>query len=121
MNNIELEFISSDILDDKKGEDKMKYILDRIRENKILVMEESLSSTEEAKLIEETMRSISEKFSGIEVSTLREKSDTGIREKLIKLLGGRTGGLTVIGPSKLIKQIKKEPKRISVWAERKME
>jgi hypothetical protein len=115
--NIELEFISSDILDEKKGEDKMKYILDKVRENKILVMEESLSSTEEAKLIEETMRSISEKFSGIEVSTLREKSDSGIREKIIKLLGGRTGGLTVIGPSKLIKQIKKEPKRISVLAD----
>jgi len=117
--NIELEFISSDILEEYKGEEKMQFILDKIKDNKILVMEESLSSTDEAKLIEATMRNISEKFSGIEVSTLREKQETGIREMIIKLLGGKTGGLTVIGPSKLIKQIKKEPKRISVFAERK--
>jgi hypothetical protein len=117
--NIELEFISSDILEEFKGEEKMQFILDKIKDNKILVMEESLSSTDEAKLIEATMRNISEKFSGIEVSTLREKQETGIRERIIKLLGGKTGGLTVIGPSKLIKQIKKEPKRISVFAERK--
>ncbi len=117
--NIELEFISSDILEEFKGEEKMQYILDKIKDNKILVMEESLSSTDEAKLIEATMRNISEKFSGIEVSTLREKQENGIRETIIKLLGGKTGGLTVIGPSKLIKQIKKEPKRISVLAEKK--
>ncbi len=117
--NIELEFISSEILEEFTGEEKMQFILDKIKENKILVMEESLSSTDEAKLIEATMRNISEKFSGIEVSTLREKQENGIRETIIKLLGGKTGGLTVIGPSKLIKQIKKEPKRISVLAEKK--
>ena len=116
---IELEFVSSEVLEEKTDEGKMKFILDRVKANKILVMEESLSSTEEAKLIEETMKSISEKFAGIEVSTLREKTESGIREKIIKLLGGKTGGLTVIGPSKLIKQIKKEPQRISVLAEKK--
>ncbi|MBN2251456.1 MAG: DUF2073 domain-containing protein [Candidatus Altiarchaeota archaeon] len=116
---IELEFVSSEVLEEKTDEDKMKFILEKVKANKILVMEESLSSTEEAKLIEETMKTISEKFAGIEVSTLREKTESGIREKIIKLLGGKTGGLTVIGPSKLIKQIKKEPQRISVLAEQK--
>lgn len=115
---IELEFISSDMLDKKKGDDKMKFILDRIKQNKILVMEESLSTTEEARLIEATMKQVSDKFPGVEVSTLGEKSEKGIRERLIRMLGGRTGGLTVIGPSKLIKKIKKEPQQISVLAER---
>ena len=117
--NIELEFITSDVLDSHDGEQKMDFILDKIKENKILVVEGSLSSTEEAKLIEATMRSITDKFTGIEVSTLRDKTETGIKERIIKLLGGKTGGLTVIGPSKLIKQIKKEPQRISVLAEKK--
>lgn len=116
---IELEFISSDMLYKKKGDDKMKFILDRIKHNKILVMEESLSTTEEARLIEATMKQVSDKFPGVEVSTLGEKSERGIRERLIRMLGGRTGGLTVIGPSKLIKKIKKEPQQISVLAERK--
>jgi hypothetical protein len=115
-NNIELEFISSQILDQLSGDDKMKFVLERIKENKILVVEGSLSSTEEAKLIEATMKDISDKFPGIEVSTLRDKAESGIKEKIIKMLGGKTGGLTVIGPSKLIKQIKKEPQRISIFA-----
>jgi len=117
--NIELEFITSDVLEEHDGEHKMDFILDKIKENKILVVEGSLSSTEEAKLIEATMRSITDKFTGIEVSTLRDKTETGIKDRIIKLLGGKTGGLTVIGPSKLIKQIKKEPQRISVLAEKK--
>lgn len=116
---IELEFISSEVLDEKSGEDKMKFILDKIKENKILVMEEGLSTAEEVRLIETTMREVSDKFPGIEVSTLGEKSEKGIKDKLIRMLGGRTGGLTVIGPSKLIKKVKKEPQQISLLAEKK--
>jgi len=115
---IEIEFISSEILDPMSKEERMRYILDHIKKNKILVVEESLSSTEEAELIEATMKQIDEKFSGIEVSTLREKTEGSLREMLIRLLGGRTGGLTVIGSSKLITKIKKEPQRISLFAER---
>ena len=73
---------------------------------------------EEAKLIEVTMETVSDKFPGIEVSTLSEKAELGIRGRLIKMLGGRTGGLTVVGPSRLIKKIKKEPQKISLLAEK---
>lgn len=116
---IELEFISSDTLASKSEDDKMKFILDKIKDNKILVMEESLTTTEESRLIEATMLMVTRKFPGIEVSTLREDASPGIREKIIRLLGGKRGGLTVIGPSKLIKRVKKEPKKISMWAESK--
>lgn len=116
---IELEFISSDTLASKSEDDKMKFILDKIKDNKILVMEESLTTTEESRLIEATMLMVTRKFPGIEVSTLREDASPGIREKIIRLLGGKRGGLTVIGPSKLIKKVKKEPKKISMWAESK--
>lgn len=116
---IEIEFISSEVLEGEESSDKIRYILDRIKENKILVMEESLTPLEETRLIEATMRQVDGQFPGIEVSTLREKTENGIKGKLIRILGGRTGGLTVIGPSRLIKKIKKEPQRISVLASRK--
>lgn len=116
---IELEFISSNVLAPKSEDEKMKFILDKIKNNKILVMEESLTTAEESRLIEATMHMVDSKFPGIEVSTLRENTVPGIREKIIKLLGGKSGGLTVIGPSKLIKKVKKEPKKISMWAESK--
>jgi len=114
---IEIEFISSNVLKSKTDKEKMDFILNKIKAGKILVVEESLSSLDESKLIEATMNQIDEKFRGIEVSTLRESNVNGIREKVIRFLGGKTGGLTVIGPSKLIKKIKKEPQRISLLAE----
>jgi hypothetical protein len=67
-------------------------------------------------LIEKTMSAIDEKFRGIEVSTLKEESGGGIREKLIRFLGGKTGGLTVVGPSKLIRKVKQEPQKILLFA-----
>ncbi|OYT54044.1 MAG: hypothetical protein B6U72_04020 [Candidatus Altiarchaeales archaeon ex4484_2] len=114
---VEIEFISSNILESKTNTQRMSYILNRIKKNKILVLERGLSSFDESRLIEETMKQIDEKFSGIEISTLKENNAKGVREKLIRILGGKPGGLTVIGPSRLIKKIKKEPERISLFAE----
>jgi len=113
---IQLEFITADVLDGMKVEEKMNYILERVKDDKILVIEEGMSVIEESALIEATMNQVNKKFPGIEVSTLREKNDRGIRERLIRVLGGRTGGLTVIGPSKIVKEIKKDPKRITMLA-----
>jgi len=113
---IELEFISARVLNGLGQNQKMDYLLDRVKEDKILVIEEGMSVLEESALIEATMKQINKKFTGIEVSTLRDQSAEGIRQKLIKMLGGRTGGLTVIGPSKLVKKIKQDPKQITMLA-----
>lgn len=115
---IELEFISSDVLNPMGEESKIEYIIDKIKKDKIIITDDSLSHREEARLIEETMKRINDNFPGIEVSTLGETKQ-GLREKIIRLLGGKTGGLTIIGPSKLIRKIKKEPQQIFVLAERK--
>ena len=113
---IELEFISSAILLEKEEDEKIEFIINNIKKNKIMVLEESLSTLEEARLIEETMKQVNRKFPGIEISTMRDKVEEGIKEKIIRMLGGKTGGLTIIGPSKLIKKIKKEPMKISMLA-----
>ncbi len=113
---IEIDFISAAVLDGMSREGKMKYILDHVKEDKILVIEEGMSAVEESALIQATMEEVNQKFTGIEVSTLREKNLDSIREKLIRLLGGRTGGLTVIGPSKLVRQVKKDPRSITMTA-----
>ncbi len=114
--DLELEFISSDMLGEKISDDRVKYILQRVKKNKILVVEETLSAREEAQLIEATMNQINDQFTGIEISTLKDKTEGGLKQRLIKLLGGSTGGLTVIGPSKLIKRIKQEPQQITMLA-----
>ena len=60
------------------------------------------------------MRMVGPNFPGIEISTLGGDSD-GLRSVLIRMLGGKRGGLTVIGPSKLIRQIKKDPTSIHLF------
>ena len=72
---IEIEFISSEVLKDKEGEARMKYILRRIKKDKILVIDGSLTALEETMLIEKTMSAIDDKFKGIEISTLRGKTE----------------------------------------------
>ncbi|ODS42695.1 MAG: hypothetical protein MSIBF_05175 [Candidatus Altiarchaeales archaeon IMC4] len=113
---IEIEFISPDVMKGKKSEDRIAYILDRVKSDKILVVEERLSPAEEGELIKKTMSEVSDDFAGIEVSTLGEGSKDGLRNSIIRALGGSTGGLTVVGPSKLVKKVKKEPQKIFLLA-----
>jgi hypothetical protein len=113
---VKLEFVRADVLDGMNVKEKMEYILAHVKEDMIVVIEEGMSPVEESALIEATMKQVNKKFPGIEVSTLGEKSEDGIRNRLIRILGGRTGGLTVIGPSKLVRQIKKNPTHITMMA-----
>ena len=113
---IQIEFITAEVLAGLSVQEKMSYVLEHVKEDKILVIEEGMSPLEETALIKATMEEVSQKFPGIEVSTLREKTEEGIKEKLIRLLGGRIGGLTVIGPSRIIREIKKDPRRITMLA-----
>jgi uncharacterized protein len=113
---IQLEFISAEVLASQSTPEKVKYVLDHVKEDKIVVIEEGMSALEETALIEATMAQVTKKFQGIEISTLRGKGEDSMRHRLIRLLGGRTGGLTVIGPSKLVRQIKKDPRSITMMA-----
>ena len=113
---IQIEFLTSAVLSQKHGKAKIGYLLDMIRQNKILVLEDPLPNEEETALIEETMRKVSSKFPGIEIGTLGNSGPEDFRGQLIKLLGGKTGGLTVIGPSHLVRAMKRDPKSMSIFA-----
>lgn len=112
---IEIQFISSDVLKDKTPPQKVQFILDQIKKskNRILVIEGTLSSSDEKELIAKTMTAITKDFPGIEVASLGEQSST-LKTQLIKLLGGKPSGLTVVGPSTLVKQIKRDPDKLSL-------
>ncbi len=106
---VKIEFVSSKTLQNLEENQKINYILSNIKKNKILVLEEPLTLKEEKELIERTMNLISKDFPGIEVSSLG--GGEGFKEALIKMLGGNIG-LTVIGPSNLVRELKKDPNKI---------
>ena len=70
---IHIEFVTSKVLD-KGGESKTDYILENVKSNTILVLEDPLTPAEEKELIKETMKAVDPHFPGIEVSTLDRKS-----------------------------------------------
>lgn len=113
---LEIEFISSNMLKEKRGYEKISFILYKIKEGKILILEEPLTPIEQSKLIEETMIGVDDKFKGIEVATLGEENKS-FTSKIAALLGIRKG-ITVIGPSTVIKRLKqeKEPQKILMSA-----
>ena len=109
---MEIEFISSNVIGKEK--DKVAFILDTVKKDKLLVFQYALSYDEESKLIEETMKRISGKFSGIEVSTLRNEGIEEWKAKVLDILGIRTNGLTIVGPSSMVKSIKKNPDMVKM-------
>lgn len=98
------------------SETKLKTLLKDLESNTIILVDAKLSANEEAQLIEETMKKVSNRFKGIEMDSLDpvEEKDVFLRMKslLVEFLSGKKRGLTLIGPAGLIKQIKKDPENL---------
>ena len=133
---LKLDFISSSKLNDKAPKSRIEFILSRVKDGRILIMDGVLKPEEEMDLIRETMRRVDDGFPGIEVCSLKKKTkafdfflDKAMDQKELfqKLLGNITGkksfvtnlrtGMTLIGPARIIKTIKKNPDSFSVLAE----
>jgi len=111
---IEIEFMPSSVFEGKDINQKITLILKNVKKKRIVVIEDPLSPEEEALLIQSTMETVSDDFSGIEVASFGKQSD-GLKAKLISLLGGKSGGMTIVGPAELVKRIKKEPTRLHLF------
>jgi hypothetical protein len=115
---IQLDFISSETMRNKTSKEKIAFILERIKKNVIVVLEEGLTPQEETGLIEATMKEIDAKdFHGIEFYRMDHRI-TGIREKIASLIAGKKSGLTIVGPTRIVETIKREPDYISMFAKR---
>lgn len=99
---------------------RIRKILNIAKENKIVLMQGRLKKEEEAELIKTTMEEIDKTFKGIELAVIYPNSDKdasvfeSIRNSLINTLLGDRQGLTVVGPATIVKQIKKDPKKIEL-------
>lgn len=113
---IRLDFVSSDTLAEKGTMEKISFILERIKHNVIVVLEEGLAPEEETELIEATMREIDAKdFHGIEFYRMDHKSGR-MRDRIADYIAGRKSGITIVGPTRMVETIKKEEDYISMLA-----
>jgi hypothetical protein len=98
----------------------LKNLISILEEGSIILTDAKLTAKEEADLIEETMKNVSEKFVGIEMSSIdlsRSKAN-GIekfRGALAERITGKKRGVTIIGPAKIIRKIEKNPEELLLY------
>ena len=113
MIGVQMDLISEDKMSELTAMEKIRLILDGVKEGKILVLERGLTPSEEAKLIEMTMIEISpDEFTGIEIESYPSKQNQKLFDKLFRRSVTRTR-LTVIGPANQLKTLKKDRDLIS--------
>ena len=117
---VRIDMISGARMEGLTSMEKIRLILDGVRDGNIVILEEGLSPDEESKLIEVTMTEISpDDFTGIEIETY-PNPDTADRGFLGKLIGrGSAQKLTVIGPANRIETLHKDENLISTLVSRK--
>ena len=101
--------------------ERVKKILSLVLGNKIVIIHGRLRAEEEARLIEDTMALVDhiKGFKGIELAVIepnmKEKNIfVKMRYGFAKRLVGDSSALTVVGPSSIIKEIKRDPKKIEL-------
>lgn len=90
-------------------------IIKDLKENTIILIDAKLSAEQEAYIIKETMKSVSDKFSGIELGSLsldnyaHLSQFNRLKNALVETLIGKKRGMTLIGPAKIVHKIQKNP------------
>ncbi|MBI2508424.1 DUF2073 domain-containing protein [Candidatus Woesearchaeota archaeon] len=116
-----IQYVPFEEVSDLDSERKIQKLIRIVKQNKLVLMEGTLTSQEEADLIEETMETIDSKFKGVEITSFNptEKNSRQIQDKLkqkfMEMIWGRRRGLTIIGPANIVREIRKDPNRIQLF------
>ena len=100
--------------------ERIKKLLGIILNNKVVILQGRLTPEEETRLIEDTMIMIGniKGFKGVELAVIEQGNNLGGFQKfrfgLAKALTGQQNALTIIGPATIVKEMKKDPKKLEV-------
>jgi len=101
--------------------ERIKKLLRIVLNHKVVVLQGKLRPEEETRLIEDTMIMIGniKGFKGVELAVIsQDSSSLGIIGKfkfgLAKALTGQQNALTIIGPATIVKEMKKNPKKLEI-------
>ena len=101
--------------------ERVKKILSLVLGNKIVILHGRLRPEEEVRLIEDTMALVDhvKDFKGIELAVIEpdlkgQSVVVKIKHHVAKRLVGDNSALTVIGPATVIKEIKRDPKKLEL-------
>ena len=117
-----IQFIPYSEIRELGSSERIKKILKIVLGNNILILQGKLKAEEETRLIEDTMAMIEhvKNFRGIELAVISGDEDEGSFFSKIKkglantLSGGDLGAITILGPATIVKEIKRNPKKIEL-------
>ena len=119
---LSIQFMPYSEIKSLDSDERIKKILNIIFGGNILILQGRLKSDEEARLIGDTMAMINhvKGFKGIELAVISGNGNSGIfggigRGIANSLLGGDLGAVTIIGPATIVKEIKRNPKKIELF------
>jgi hypothetical protein len=117
---VRIDLISAERMADMASMEKIRMILDGVRDGNIVILEEGLAPNEESKLIEVTMTEITpDGFNGIEIETYPQ-DQTGSGGFLGRLVGNDPPNkLTVVGPANRIETLHKDEQLIKTLVSRR--
>ena len=100
-------------------DDKLKKVLKSVKLDRIIIIEGRLNPVEESELIKRTMQQIDRKFKGIEIASVDyDFENADLMEKLKKNLAHyllkRKHVLTIVWPSTIVKEIRRDPGKIQL-------
>jgi hypothetical protein len=116
-----IQFLPYSEMRNLSSNERIRKILGIVLGNNILFLQGRLRAEEEARLIGDTMAMIGhiKDFKGIELAVIGGNGEEGIldrmRSQLIKALSkGDLGAVTIIGPATIVKEIKRNPRKIEL-------
>jgi len=120
-----IQFLPYSEIKELNSDKRMKKILDILLGNNLLILQGRLRPDEETRLIGDAMAMVGhvKGFKGIELATVSGNSNGGMFNKMKMniakaLSGGDLGTITIIGPATIVKEIKKNPKKIELLLDR---
>lgn len=121
LKGLSIQVIPFSEMNDLTISQRVKKVLSLVLSNKIVILHGRLRPEEEARLIEDTMAMVDhvQGFTGIELAVIEPnlKSENvfiKMKHGIAKRLVGDNSSLTVIGPARVIKEIKRDPKKIEL-------
>ena len=120
-----IQFLPFSEIKGLNSDERIKKILGIILDNNILILQGRVTASEEARLIGDTMAMIGhiKSFRGIELAVIAGNGKEGFFGKMGKgianaLAGGDFSAITIVGPASIVKEMKRNPKKIELLLNR---
>jgi hypothetical protein len=121
-----IQFLPHTEIEKFSSTERIKKLLEIILKNKVIIIQGRLKPEEETRLIEDTLILVGKikGFKGIELAVISPNQNertmlNKIKYGLANALVGQMDAITIIGPASVIKEMKKDPKKLEIMMNQK--